>query len=126
METLLGKDGTYIDRIYYCPHHPDSGYSGEIKQLKIVCDCRKPEVGLIERAQRDFPIDMGASWVVGDSWRDIKLAANLELKSIQIITEGLSQQSVENPKRFTATSLTSALAVIKKYRSSHEVLNMHN
>lgn len=34
METLLGLDGAYIDDIYYCPHHPDKGFEGEIPELK--------------------------------------------------------------------------------------------
>ncbi|MGN1189703.1 MAG: HAD-IIIA family hydrolase, partial [Candidatus Ornithospirochaeta sp.] len=42
METLLGKEGAYLDGIYFCPHHPRSGYEGEVKELKIDCDCRKP------------------------------------------------------------------------------------
>lgn len=42
LETLLGKDGAYLNDIYYCPHHPQSGFDGEIKELKIDCDCRKP------------------------------------------------------------------------------------
>lgn len=44
METLLGKDGTYLDAIYYCPHHPHRGYEGERPELKIDCNCRKPKV----------------------------------------------------------------------------------
>ena len=43
METLLGKDGAYIDGLYYCPHHPHKGYEGERPELKIECECRKPK-----------------------------------------------------------------------------------
>ena len=46
METMLGKEGAYLDGIYYCPHHPDKGFDGEVKELKIVCECRKPKAGL--------------------------------------------------------------------------------
>ena len=42
METLLGEHGAFVDKIYFCPHHPDSGFEGEIKELKIKCKCRKP------------------------------------------------------------------------------------
>ena len=41
METILGNNGAYIDEIYYCPHHPDSGFDGEIPELKIKCGCRR-------------------------------------------------------------------------------------
>ena len=34
METLLGRHGAYLDQLYYCPHHTDSGFKGEIKSLK--------------------------------------------------------------------------------------------
>lgn len=75
LETLLGNEGAYIDAIYYCPHHPDSGYKGEIKEFKIECDCRKPKAGLLYRAAEKFNIDLQKSWMVGDSNNDI-LAGN--------------------------------------------------
>lgn len=70
METLLGQAGAYVDAIYYCPHHPDRGYEGEVVELKIDCDCRKPKPGLILRAAEDFNIDLGASWMIGDGKND--------------------------------------------------------
>ena len=72
MMTLLGNEGAYVDAIYYCPHHPDSGYDGEIKELKIKCKCRKPEPGMIYQAQDDYNIDLSQSWMVGDSSNDIE------------------------------------------------------
>lgn len=71
IETLLGNKGAYLDRIYYCPHHPESGFEGEIKELKIECDCRKPKPGLILRAAQDFNIDIVNSYMVGDAQIDI-------------------------------------------------------
>jgi len=75
METLLGNEGAYVDAIYYCPHHPDKGYAGEVKSLKIDCDCRKPKPGMLLQAARNYNIDLSQSWMVGDSERDI-LAGN--------------------------------------------------
>ena len=72
METLLGKEGAYIDGIYFCPHHPDKGFEGEIPELKIVCDCRKPKPGLLLKAANDFNIDLSQSWFIGDGKNDIK------------------------------------------------------
>ena len=37
METLLGQEGVFINKLYYCPHHPDKGFEGEIPELKIPC-----------------------------------------------------------------------------------------
>ncbi len=70
METLLGKRGAYIDDIYICPHHPDKGFEGEVPELKIDCDCRKPKPGLLIKAGQDYNINLKESWMIGDSWRD--------------------------------------------------------
>ncbi len=72
METLLGLEGAYIDAIYFCPHHPHSGYEGEIRELKIDCDCRKPKPGMLIQAANDFNIDLSQSWMIGDGQNDIK------------------------------------------------------
>lgn len=72
METLLGKEGAYVDAIYYCPHHPHKGYKGEVPELKFECDCRKPKVGLLLKAIKEFNIDLNQSWIIGDRKNDIE------------------------------------------------------
>lgn len=76
METLLGKDGAYLDGIYFCPHHPDSGYEGEIKELKFECECRKPKPGMLLKAAQDLNIDLEQSWMIGDGKNDIQAGKN--------------------------------------------------
>ena len=76
METLLGQDGAYLDAIYYCPHHPHKGYEGEVPELKIECECRKPKPGMLLQAAKDFNIDLEKSWMVGDSDTDIEAGKN--------------------------------------------------
>ena len=76
LEALLGDGGAYLDAIYYCPHHPDKGYPGEIPELKMECGCRKPAPGLLLRAAEELNIDMSKSYMAGDSWRDVQTAAN--------------------------------------------------
>lgn len=71
METLLGAEGAYIDGLYYCPHHPDKGYEGEVPELKIECSCRKPKPGMIISAASDFNIDLSRSWMIGDGKNDV-------------------------------------------------------
>ena len=88
LETLLGIDGAYIDDIYICPHHPDSGYSGEIRSLKIDCDCRKPKPGLILQAAADYNIDLNRSFMIGDSWRDIAAGQAAGCKTVLLTGEG--------------------------------------
>ncbi|MCI5675965.1 MAG: HAD-IIIA family hydrolase [Clostridia bacterium] len=72
METLLGKEGAYINDLYYCPHHPDGGFPGEIPALKRVCDCRKPAPGMILTAAARYHADLPHSFMIGDSWRDVE------------------------------------------------------
>lgn len=86
METLLGLDGAYIDDIYYCPHHPDKGFEGEIPELKIECDCRKPKTGMSEKAAREHNIDLSSSIMIGDSTLDIKMAENAGMQSVLLKT----------------------------------------
>ena len=85
METLLGKDGAYIDGLYICPHHPDKGFGGERPEYKFDCDCRKPKPGLLLQAAADFNIDLTQSIMIGDSERDVEAGKNAGcLKSIHI------------------------------------------
>ena len=76
METLLGKDGAYLDGIYFCPHHPHKGFEGEIPELKVECECRKPKPGMLLKAAKDFNIDLSKSWMIGDSDNDILAGEN--------------------------------------------------
>lgn len=72
METLLGREGAYLDGIYFCPHHTDKGFEGEIPELKFNCDCRKPKPGLFYQAAETLNIDLSASWMIGDSRTDVQ------------------------------------------------------
>lgn len=72
METELGNNGAYLDAIYVCPHHPHKGFDGEVVELKIDCDCRKPKPGMLFKAAEDFNIDLSKSWMIGDGENDVK------------------------------------------------------
>lgn len=87
METLLGKDGAYLDGIYFCPHHPHSGYEGEVKELKVDCDCRKPKPGMLLKATEDLNIDLSQSYMVGDSENDIGAGKAAGCKTVLLNTE---------------------------------------
>jgi len=76
LEAELAADGGILDRIYFCPHHPDAGFPGEIPALKIRCECRKPGTLLLQRALTELPIDQRRSALIGDSLRDIGAARN--------------------------------------------------
>ena len=86
LETLLGQEHAFLDRIYFCPHHPEAGFEGERPELKIQCHCRKPLTGMIERAAADLNIDLKESWLIGDTTTDIQTAKNAGLRSILVRT----------------------------------------
>ena len=84
LETELGKQGAYIDALYYCPHHPNKGFDGEIVELKFNCNCRKPKPGLILQAVEDFNIDLSLSWFIGDGKNDVDAGKNAGCKTALI------------------------------------------
>ncbi|GMO42022.1 MAG: HAD-IIIA family hydrolase [Termitinemataceae bacterium] len=87
LETELGSQGAYIDAIYFCPHHPDSGFRGERPEYKIDCECRKPKPGMLLKAAKDFNIDLSASFMVGDSTKDAIAGSRAGCKSFLLKTE---------------------------------------
>lgn len=70
MCAALSEAGAHIDGIYICPHN-----EGE-------CHCRKPEIGLFLQAERDFPIDKAASWMVGDNDTDVEAGCRYGVRTI--------------------------------------------
>lgn len=84
LEMLLGSKGAYVDAIDFCPHHPDSGFSGEVKELKFDCICRKPKPGMLIRMAERYNIDLSASWMIGDSWRDVEAGISAGCRAIYI------------------------------------------
>lgn len=84
LDHLLGGCHAYIDRLYLCPHHPDSGFPGEVPALKMLCDCRKPATGMIDQAVREMQISRRESWLVGDSTSDIRAGRDAGLRTILV------------------------------------------
>ena len=87
METLLGAEGAYLDAIYFCPHHPDRGFDGEVKALKIDCECRKPKPGMLWQAAEKYNVDLNNSWMIGDGDSDIKAGMAAGCKT-RLLTKG--------------------------------------
>lgn len=90
LETLLGKEGAFLDAIYFCPHHTDKGFAGERVEYKFDCECRKPKAGMLFRAAEDFNIDLSKSFMIGDSGRDEGCAQNGGLKKSILVGGGKS------------------------------------
>ena len=115
MEALLGEQGAFIDRLYLCPHHPDKGFPGEVAMLKVACDCRKPGTGLIQKACNEFNIDLGKSWLIGDSTADMLAARRAGLTSILVETgEAGSDGKYALRPDFIAKDLLAAVQVITR------------
>ena len=86
----LNQKGAYIDAWYYCPHHIE----GKLAKYSFDCPCRKPSTGMIEKACKEFNIDLKGSFVVGDSEKDIKLALNVGAKPV-LVTTGYGKETYE-------------------------------
>jgi D-glycero-D-manno-heptose 1,7-bisphosphate phosphatase len=82
LDALLSADGVRVDGYYYCPHHP----AGVVDGYRRECRCRKPGPGMIEDATRDLGLDVARSWVVGDKWLDVALAAQAGARGVLVRT----------------------------------------
>ena len=112
METELGLQGAYLDAIYYCPHHPHKGYEGEVPELKIECDCRKPKPGMLLKAATDYNIDLSQSYMIGDGENDIKAGLAARCKAILVNGTGTDAKSEDFGQ---ADTLASVLEFVDKY-----------
>ena len=88
MEWLLANaNGSFFDDIYFCPHHPEKGFPGEIKKYKIDCECRKPKPGMLIEAAEKHNVDLSSSYLIGDNLRDIEAGQAVNVKSFLLCEE---------------------------------------
>jgi len=114
MADLLGQQGAYLNDLFFCPHHPEGGYPGEVKELKIVCECRKPKIGLLKQAQERYNIDFASSWMIGDTKQDVQTGINAGCRTV-LLTCGdpnYDKKYSEAQPTFTAKSLLEAVSTI--------------
>ena len=113
METLLGKGGAYLDGLYFCPHHPAGGFEREVPELKFDCECRKPKIGLLKKAQERFNIDLSKSWFIGDTDRDIQTGINAGCRTVFLdTTPNPPIRFVDAKPDFVCHSLSEAVNLI--------------
>jgi D-glycero-D-manno-heptose 1,7-bisphosphate phosphatase len=79
MQDVLKAQGAHIDAFYYCPHHPE----GTVKEFAVHCICRKPGIGMLEQAAREWPIDLGRSFLIGDRDNDMAAAAAFNIRGVK-------------------------------------------
>lgn len=116
MERLLAKKNAYLDDIFICPHHPDKGYPEENRKYKIKCNCRKPNIGMIERAEKMYNIDLSKSYIIGDSTVDIMTGKNAGLKTVLVKTglAGLDNEYNITPNIIVEDLLEAVYKILKE------------
>lgn len=116
----LARCGAHVDGFYYCPHHP----SARLPDYRVECRCRKPATGLLERAAKEFSIDLRESAVVGDSYRDMELGFNAGARTILVMTGygrgeyEFQRQGWARPPDGVAENLLEAVDIILAERSA--------
>ena len=96
METELGKEGAFIDGLYFCPHHTDKGFPGERPEYKCNCECRKPKPGLLLQAAADFNIDISQSYMVGDGKNDVEAGKAAGCRDSILVSNSFTLQNFTN------------------------------
>jgi len=76
----LKKQDAEVDAEYYCLHHP---YGKNPKYTKV-CECRKPEAGMLLQAAKEHNIDLKNSWMIGDGINDMQAGQKAGCKTILI------------------------------------------
>jgi D-glycero-D-manno-heptose 1,7-bisphosphate phosphatase len=79
MQDVLSAHGARIDAFYYCPHHPQ----GTVKEFAVDCSCRKPGIGMLEQAAREWPINISRSFLIGDRDADMAAAAAFKIRGVK-------------------------------------------
>lgn len=111
MDWSLADRDVDFDGIYFCPHHPEA----VIEEYRQVCDCRKPQPGMLLQAQQELNIDMAASYMVGDKPEDMQaaLAASVGTKVLVRTGKPVTEQG-EQLADWVLNSLADLPAAIKK------------
>lgn len=114
----LARKGAKIDAVYSCPHHPEA----TLPKYRVRCRCRKPNIGMIVRAMKKFPINLKKSFWIGDRIADIMGAKKAGIKMILVKT-GYGMDSLSQVGRygkgygkpdFVAKNLAEAVRIIRK------------
>jgi histidinol-phosphate phosphatase family protein len=69
---ILRKKGIILAEFYICPHFIAS------------CNCRKPNIGLFEKATSDLSLDISSSWMMGDILNDVEAGNRIGCRTILV------------------------------------------
>jgi len=95
LERELALEGARVDGFLHCPHHPEHG----APPLRQVCACRKPEPGLLFEAAARFGLDLSASWIVGDSARDLEAGRRAGVAGRVLVLTGKGRATLAELER---------------------------
>lgn len=111
LEQLLAEKGVSLDRIYYCPYHPE----GVIPKYRKESDLRKPNPGMLLTAGKDLDIDLAESWMVGNSVRDVEAGKRAGCKTVMLASRTHEQKIApgEPGPDYRAVNLKEAANIIK-------------
>ncbi len=108
MSRLLRNEGAFLDKIYYCPHHPTAGKPPYLQ----VCGCRKPAPGLLLKAAEELGLDLKSSFAVGDKVADLECGRDLSVTGVLVLT-GYGRKELashaDHPASFVAPNLYRAV-----------------
>nr|WP_233169407.1 D-glycero-beta-D-manno-heptose 1,7-bisphosphate 7-phosphatase [Serratia sp. ASV30] len=111
MDWSMADRDVDLDGIYFCPHHPEA----VIEEYRQVCDCRKPQPGMLLQAQKELNIDLAASYMVGDKIEDMQAAAAAGVGTKVLVRTGKPvTEEGEKAADWVLNSLQELPAAIKK------------
>ena len=98
LEKDLSKEGSYLDDIFYCPHHPERGWQGEVKKLKKNCLCRKPGSKMFKDASKKHRVKLKKSYFISDTLKDLDACKKTGMTPILVLTGHGNKQKLINNK----------------------------
>jgi len=111
LKQLLAGKGAYLDKIYYCPYHPE----GVIPKYRKEWYWRKPNPGMMLAAADEMDIDLEQSWMLGNSSRDIEAGQRAGCRTILIIPHHKPAETDGAKPDYKAVNIREAVNIIKKH-----------
>jgi len=118
LRKMLAKKGAKIDAIYFCPHHPEKHHldiKPECMKYRIECDCRKPNIGMLKKAEKKFGLNLKSCYIIGDKTMDMQTGKNAGCRTILVKTGYAGKDKKYDVKpNFIAKDLFDAAKQIKE------------
>lgn len=108
LERQLRQHRIRLQEVYYCYHHPQ----GMVPALTTICDCRKPKIGSLLKAQQQYMLDLSQCWFIGDQDSDVLCGAAAGCKTIQLTYEPSRSKRGSTVPDYRCNDLSEALRII--------------